>query len=152
MRLNFLYGAILSLLLLASCGQLEKPVLNYIDQVKIRKPGLEKSLVTFNVQCFNPNATRARLRSAQGEAWLDSNYIGHFVVDTSVMIPARANFTIPVKLEVDMKKMLVYSLNGFKNENVYVKVIGKARVSKSLFSKNISIDYAGNQNLQGLVR
>ncbi len=104
------------LFLLSSCGKMEDPVFNHIENFRVSKLGLTTSMMTFDVQCFNPNNTRARLKDADGEAWLDSSYVGHFYVDTIVSIPARSNFTIPVKLDVDMKYLLQYSLFGFKNE------------------------------------
>lgn len=139
-------------LLVSSCGKMEKPVFNYIDNFKIKKPGIKKSLVTFDVQCFNPNNSKARLKEADGEAWLDSNYVGHFYVDSTIAIPAKSNFAIPVKLDMDMKNMLIYSLNGFKNEDVLVKVKGNARVGKSGFYKTIPLSYEGKHNLADLMK
>jgi LEA14-like dessication related protein len=139
-------------LFFSSCGKMEKPVFNYIDNFKIQKPGVKQSLVTLDMQFFNPNNSKAKLKSADGEAWLDSNYVGHFYVDTTIVIPPKSNFTIPVKLNVEMKNMLIYSLGGFKNEDVLVTVKGKAKVSKGLFSKKVSLDYNGKQNLAGLVK
>jgi LEA14-like dessication related protein len=148
----FFPAAISFLVFLSSCGKMEEPVFNYIDNVKLSRPGFNKSLVTFNMQCFNPNNSKAKLKEAEGEAWLDSNYLGHFYVDTMVNIPAKSNFTVPVKLDVDMKKMLVYSLTGFKNEDVLVTVKGKAKVGKGGFYKKIPISYEGKQNLGTLIK
>ena len=68
-----------------------------------------------------------KLKDASGDAWLDSNYVGHFHVDSLIDIPANANFLIPVKLDVDMKYVLQFSLTGFKNEDVLVTVKGTAK-------------------------
>ena len=59
---------------------MEDPVFNSIENVRVSKMGLTTSLMTFDIQYFNPNNTRARLKEAEGEAWLDSNYLGHFHV------------------------------------------------------------------------
>ncbi|HLG40904.1 MAG TPA: LEA type 2 family protein, partial [Chitinophagaceae bacterium] len=142
----FLFVAISFVVFLSSCGKMEEPVFNYIDNVKLTKPGFSKSLVTFDMQCFNPNDSKARLKEAKGEAWLDSSYLGRFYVDTLINIPAKSNFTIPVKLDVDMKQMLFYSLTGFKNEDVLLTVKGNARVGKGGFYKKIPLSYAGKQN------
>jgi hypothetical protein len=139
-------------ILLASCGKMEEPVFNYIDNFKLGTLGLNKSIMTFDVQYFNPNKRGAKLKDAEGEAWLDSTYLGHFRVDTIVDIPATSNFTIPVKLDVDMKYLLKYSLFGFKNEEVLVTVKGKARVGKAGIYKSIPLQYEGRQNLAQLIR
>ena len=151
--MRYLFPATISFLVfLCSCGKMEEPTLNYIDNIKLAKPGFNKSLVTFDMQCFNHNNSRAKLKEEEGEAWLDSNYLGHFYVDTMINIPAKSNFTVPIKLDVDMKKMLVYSLTRFKNEDVLVTVKGNARVGKGGFYKKIPLSYEGKQNLGTLIK
>ena len=125
----------LFVLLLSSCAKLEEPVFNHIDNLKAGTLGLKSSLMTFDMHYYNPNNRKARLKSAEGEAWVDSSYIGHFHIDTTVDIPAKANFILPVKLDVDMKYLLNYSLFGFKNEEVLVRVKGKPRWGKEVFTK-----------------
>ena len=142
----------LFVLLLSSCAKLEEPVFNHIDNLKAGTLGLKSSLMTFDMHYYNPNNRKARLKSAEGEAWMDSSYIGHFHIDTIVDIPAKANFILPVKLDVDMKYLLNYSLFGFRNEEVVVRVKGKARVGKGRFYKNIPVDYEGRQNLKELFK
>lgn len=144
--------SILFLFLLSSCRKIQDPVFNSIENIRVGKLGFGTSLMTFDVHYFNPNNSRASMKEAEGEAWLDSNYIGHFHVDTMVSIPARSNFTVPVKLDVDMKYLLMYSLSGLKNEEVLVTVKGKAKVGKAGIYKNIAINYEGNQNLAQLVK
>lgn len=139
-------------LLLASCKKIKDPVFNRIANVKIGKIGIGSSQVAFDVEYFNPNNKSAKLKEASGEAWLDSNYLGHFHVDSLIDIPANANFMIPVKLDVDMKYMLRYSLTGFKNEDVLVTVKGTAKVGKSGIYKNFPINYEGRQNLAELMK
>jgi LEA14-like dessication related protein len=138
--------------LLTACGKMEEPVFNSIENVRVSKLGTSLSMMTFDMQYFNPNKSRATLKEAEGEAWLDSNYIGHFHVDTIVSIPANSNFTVPVNLDVDMKYLLKYSLLGFRNEEVLVTVKGKAKVGKGWIYKKFPLHYEGKQNLAELIR
>ncbi|MDP4264544.1 MAG: hypothetical protein Q8941_18585 [Bacteroidota bacterium] len=139
------------LFLLASCGKMEEPVFNNIGNVRVNKLGIGQSVVTLDMQYFNPNHSKAKLKEAEGDTWLDSTYIGHFHVDSMVNIPANANFTVPVKLDVDMKYLLKYAASGFKSDQeVLVTVKGRARAGKSGFYKNFPINYEGRQNLSKL--
>jgi LEA14-like dessication related protein len=140
------------LFFLTSCGKMKGPVFNKIENVKVGKLGLGASTITFDMQFFNPNNSRIRLKNAEGEAWLDSNFLGHFHVDTVVNILPNSNFTVPVKLDVDMKYFLSYSLFGFKNEEVMVSVKGKAKAGKGGFYKTIPLTYEGRQNLARLFK
>jgi LEA14-like dessication related protein len=140
------------LFLLASCGKIEDPVFNSIDNIKIIKPGIGTTTMTFDVHYFNPNNSKAKLKEAAGEAWLDSNYVGHFYVDTMINVPAKSDFSIPVKLNVDMKFFLRYSLAGFKNEETLVTIKGKAKVGKGGIYKKISLDHEGRYNLAQMIK
>jgi len=140
------------LFFLVSCGKIQDPVFNRIVNAKVGKLGLSASQMTFDVEYFNPNKKGGKLKEAQGEAWLDSNYLGHFFVDTLIDIPANATFIIPVKLNLDMKYLLKYSLGGFKNEEVLVKVTGTAKAGRGGFYKKFAINYEAKQNLAELVK
>jgi LEA14-like dessication related protein len=118
----------------------------------VDKLGIGTTVMSFDVQYFNPNKSRAKLKEAEGEAWLDSNYVGHFHVDTMVNIPAKSDFTVPVKLDVDMKFFLKYSLTGFRNEEVLVTVNGTAKVGKAGIYKRIPLHYEHKQNLAQLIK
>jgi LEA14-like dessication related protein len=149
---NTIFVILSFFIFLTSCTKWKGPVFNKIENVKVNKLGLGSSLMTFDVQFFNPNNKRITLKNAEGEAWLDSNYLGHFYVDTAVNIPANSNFTVPVKLDVDMKYFLTYSLFGFKNEMVQLSVKGKGKAGKGGLYKEIPLNYEGRHNLAELVR
>ncbi len=89
---------------------------------------------------------RARLKEAQGDAWMDSIFLGHFVVDTAIAIPANSDFVVPVKLNVDMKYMLQLSLVAFGNDEVTITLKGNARVGKAGIYRSYPLDYSGKQN------
>ena len=114
--------------------------------------GIAASSVTLDIRYLNPNNFKGQLKQAEGDAWMDSTYLGHFVVDTTVDIPANSEFLVPVKLAVDMKQMLKHSLTAFMNEEVMLKITGKAKAGKSGFYRNFSLNYLGKQNLGELFK
>ena len=137
---------------LASCGKMKDPVFKGIENVKMNGAGINASSVTLDIRYSNPNNFKGQLKQAEGDAWVDSVYLGHFIVDSTVMIPANSDFLVPVKLAIDMKQMLKHSLTAFLNEEVMLKITGKARAGKSGVYKNFSLNYNGKQNLKELFR
>jgi LEA14-like dessication related protein len=142
----------ITILLLSSCVSMKEPVFNGIGNVQMNKVEKGKSQITLKLNYFNPNKTKARLKNAEGEAWMDSTYIGHFRVDETVDIPANADFIIPVKLEVEMKHILTHSLTAFLNKEVTISLKGKAKVGKGIFYRKVPLQYEGKQNLQELFK
>jgi LEA14-like dessication related protein len=137
---------------LVSCGKMKDPVFKGIENVKMNGLGVQESFVTLDIRYLNPNGFKGRLKSAEGDAWMDSIYLGHFTVDTLVQIPPNSEFLVPVKLMVDMKQMLKHSLTAFLKEDVMLKITGTAKAGKSGFYKNFSLNYSGKQNLSELFK
>ena len=67
---------------------MKDPVFKGIENVKVNEVGMSASTVTLDIRYHNPNNFKGRLKQAEGDAWMDSTYLGHFVVDSSVHIPA----------------------------------------------------------------
>ena len=101
---------------------------------------------------FNPNRSRLKLKSAQGDAWIENNYLGHFTIDSLIHIPANGDFRLPVKLQVDMNKFFKNYLLTFLAKEVTIKVAGRARVGKGFIFINYPIRYEGKQNLEELFK
>lgn len=118
----------------------------------MEKIGFGSSLVNLDMRYFNPNSFSAKLKNAEGDAWIDSSFLGHFIVDSSITVAPKTEFLVPVKLKMDMKSLLIYSLNGFKEKEVLVRIKGKVKAGRSGFFKTIPIDYSGKQNLEELFK
>jgi len=141
-----------STLFLFSCGSVKEPDFKSIENVRISKFGLNESTFSLDLRYFNPNKFRIKLQNAEGDAWIENNFLGHFSMDTLIHIPANGEFSLPVKLQVDMGKIFKNSLVAFLAKEVVVKIEGKARLGKGLVFINYPIRYEGKQNLGELLK
>jgi len=126
---------------------MSEPDFKGIEKVRVGKVGLLQTTINLDAHYFNPNHSKFRLKNASGDVWIDSIFLGHFVVDTLTRIPANSDFRVPVKLAADMPFFLKNDIKAMLNKDVWVKIEGRANVAKSLFSKHIDIHYEGKQNL-----
>lgn len=138
------------IVLFTSCSRMQEPEFIGIENVSMDGLGLKTSAVRLDIRYRNLNKFAGRLTQAEGDAWVDSIYLGHFIVDTIVDIPANSEFLVPVKLAVDMKQMLKHSLTTFRKEDVMLKITGKARAGRSGIYKKFNLNYLGKQNLSRL--
>lgn len=138
--------------LLLSCGQVKEPDFKGIGNVRISKFGLKESALTLDLHYFNPNNMRIKLKSAEGDAWIENNFLGHFTLDTLIHIPANGDFSLPVKLQVDMSKIFKNSVIALLAKETVIKVEGKARVGKGLIYINYPIRYEGKQQLSEMLK
>ena len=137
---------------LFSCGSVKEPDFKSIENVRISKFGLNESTLSLDLRYFNPNKFRVKLQNAEGDAWIENNFLGHFSMDTLIKIPANGEFSLPVKLQVDMGKIFKNSLVAFLAKEVVIKVEGKARLGKGFVFINYPIRYEGKQNLGELLK
>lgn len=136
-----------------SCkNDFKEPVFNGIENVKMNKLDKGKSQLTLHLNCYNPNSKGAKMTGAEGQAWMDSTFLGNFLVDETVEIPANDTFLIPVKLDIEMKHIIRHSLSAFLSDSVLVSVKGKARVGRNGFFKKIPVEYKGKQKMQDLFK
>ena len=138
--------------ILHSCGSVTEPDFKGISNVNISKFGLNESTLSLDLHYFNPNNFRLKLKEAEGDAWIENNFLGHFVMDSLIHIPANGEFRLPVKLQVNKKKIIKNSLVAFLTKEVVIKVEGKARVGKGFVYINYPIKYEGKQNLEKLLK
>ncbi|MEI9942998.1 MAG: hypothetical protein WDN26_02145, partial [Chitinophagaceae bacterium] len=135
-----------------SCKDFKDPVFESIENVKMGEMTLEKPTIKLEMKYFNPNKYSAKLKNAEGDAWMDSSYLGHFTVDTTVAVPANAEFNIPVNLAIDMKTIMKNSLALLINPEVNIRITGTAKAGRNGFYKNFPLHYEGKQNLSKLLR
>ncbi len=131
---------------------MKDPVFKGIENIKLSEFAMDSSMITLDIRYFNPNTFKGTLKDAEGDAWMDSNYLGHFTVDTTVMIGAASEFLVPVKLAVNMKQILKHSFAALLNKEVLLRIKGKAKAGRSGIYRNFSLNYQGKQNLRELFK
>jgi LEA14-like dessication related protein len=146
--------ALTAIVFLASCGNMKKPELVGVEDVKIRldKVAAGQAGVIVYMRFFNPNSFTARLKHAEGEAWIDSSYIGHFVVDSSLKVGPKSDFVVPVNLSMKLKDVALGSLSlyGRKEKEVLIKIIGTVKAGRGGVYKNIPLNYEGKHDMEKL--
>jgi LEA14-like dessication related protein len=144
----------LTLLLVSfgSCRSFKQPELKAIENVKAPSLGFKNTVVTLDLHFYNPNKSRVKFKNASGEAWVDGQKLGNFSVDSSMTIPSKADFWLPVKLEMEMKDALRHAGIFISQEQVYLKIDGRARLGKAGIYVTYPIRYEGKQDLRKLVK
>lgn len=151
-RYFYLFCLIISGLYLPSCNSFKSPDFKRIGNINLDKLGVKESTLSLNLYYFNPNNSKLKLKEVQGDAWMDGNFLGRFFMDSLIHIPAKDSFYLPVKLKVDMGKLLKNSFAAFLSNGVLLKVKGIAKVGKGFVFINYPINYEGKQNIAALLK
>jgi len=152
--LKQLLAAATFLVILSSCGKMKNPEFRGIESVAMSDVKLGTNTILLYLKYYNPNSFKGQLKWAEGDAWVDSSFLGHFIVDTALKVPARQEFIVPVKLNVSMQDMLLVAgpLLSEKKTDIWLRVSGQARAGRSGVYKTVPLKYAGKQSLDALMK
>jgi LEA14-like dessication related protein len=109
--------------------------------------GLDKSRVSMDFVFFNPNSFPVDLKNVDCDVYLDSNYVGKFLLDTAMRIGGASEFTLPASLDVEMKNLLKNSFNVIFSNEVLIGARGTTRVGRGGLFLTIPFQYEGKQKL-----
>lgn len=118
-----------------------------VKNIRVASIGLNTSKVSMDLVYFNPNNYGVNLKNVNCDIYIDSSYLGRFLLDTLMHIPKISEFTLPVKMEVNMKGLLKNSLDIFFNNEVLIRANGTTRVGKGGFYVTIPFNYQGKQKI-----
>ena len=129
MRLFFC--GILFIVLMASCKKPQSFEYRGMQHLKVDSIGLVSSRISLELVYFNPNNFGVNLRNVNCDVYINHNYLGKYLLDTTMHIAKRSEFIIPSFMQVDMKNVFRNALGTFLSSQVLVELKGSTRVGKS---------------------
>lgn len=138
---------ILTFVFLSSCRNVKEPEYRGFYNLAIGGIGKE-SLIHLDLEYFNPNKFGVKVKDVEFDVYLDSELLGHAIMDSVIRIPALNTFQIPVNLKTETRVLLKNSLAILLNKEVLLKVEGSARVGKAGVFVKYPLRYEGKHKLQ----
>jgi len=136
-------AGIFLLLFFISCSTPKAIEYRDFSNFKIEKLGFQNSRVKMDLKYYNPNNFGLQLKQTEVSIFINGTYLGGATQDYQISIPKKANFTIPLAIDLDMKNLLKNSWNSLMNKEVTVKVTGKVKVGKANVFISYPVNYEG---------
>ena len=135
--------ALLSILLFA-CKTKPLEYLSF-DHLKVVKLGFPNSTISLDVTCYNPNKFGLNLTRLESDVYINKEYLGKAILDSSIFVPKRDTFLIPVKMDVKMGGTMTSILqlmnSSADSTTLLIRLEGKARLKKGGIFLNYPIQY-----------
>lgn len=131
--------------LLISCSVPKELEYRDFKNLTIEKMGFSFSAIKMDLIYYNPNNFGLELNRMDLDIFINNNYLGKTSQDYQISIPRREEFSIPIKIDVDMKNLLKNGFTTFLNNEVIIKVTGTIRIGKLSVFKNFVVNYEGKQ-------
>lgn len=131
---------------MTSCREPKALEFREFNNLTVDKLSFSGASLKVNLVYYNPNNLGLQLNRTDLDVYIDSTFLGHSSQDIQISVPKKANFTIPLKVDLDVKNLLKNGLSSFFNRNVSVRVLGSVRVGKAGVYKSFPVDYTTIQN------
>jgi LEA14-like dessication related protein len=131
---------------MSSCREPKDLEFREFKNLNVEEVGFAGAVLTVDLVYYNPNNFGLQLSRTDLDLFVDSNYLGHSSQDIQVAIPRRDIFTVPLKIDLDMKNLLKNGLSSMFKKEILVRLIGKVKVGKAGVYKSFNVDYSTLQN------
>lgn len=145
-----LIPVLVAVVVLFSCKTKPIQYENFQD-LKLIKMGFPVSTVALNVVCYNPNKFGLKITSFASDVYANNEYLGKAVLDSTISVPRRDTFYLPVRMEVKMGSTVnsLLKMMGGQGDsiNVLLKLEGSAKLRKGALGFNYPIKYEERKTL-----
>lgn len=135
------------LLIMTSCREPKDLVFRDFKNISLSDVNFSTAKLTMDLVYYNPNNFSLELNKTDLDIFVNNNFLGKSLQDIQVKIPKRQEFTVPLKVDVDMKNLLKNGLNTLFNKEVSIRFLGKVKVGKAGVMKNFNVDYTTLQEI-----
>ena len=133
------------ILFVTSCRAPKDLEFREFNNLSLDKLGFSASALKVDLVYYNPNNFGMELKRTELDIYVDSIFLGHSSQELQVAIPKKDVFTIPLKVDLDMKNLLKNGLLGLINKEIKVRAVGDVKVGKAGVYKNFKVDYTTTQ-------
>ncbi len=146
------YPVILILLfvvVLSSCQKPKDLVFKDYKNLKIDKLSFAGAALNVDLIYYNPNKFSLQVNRSDLDIFVDSTFLGHSSQNIQVTVPKKADFVLPLKVDLDVKNLLKNGMSGVSslfNKDVKVRFLGSIKLGKMGVYKTFKVDYTTVQN------
>jgi LEA14-like dessication related protein len=136
-----LFLVIAIVLMLNACKKPQGFEYREIKHAELKHLGFSKTIVLIDLAYYNPNSFSLTLKKVDCEVFLNQNYLGKYLLDTTMHIAGKSIFVVPASVEFDMGDFLKRGASILFNKEALIGVKGTTRVGKFGIYRNIPIQY-----------
>jgi LEA14-like dessication related protein len=150
MRIYILFFALA--LGICSCSAPKDLVYKDVQHFGIGKGATGNTVVSMNVELYNPNHYRMKLKRTDLDLFINNNRVGKINLAHKLAIPRLDTFSMPVTLDVDLKQILPNAVQLLLNSEVAVHLVGSVKAGRHGMFITIPVDYTGKQDIRESIK
>lgn len=149
---NSLLIFILVLAGMTGCRQPEAPEYYGFQDLHIGRGEGQQATLGTTLKFYNPNPFSLQLKGAEMDVMLNGRPAGHSVLDSTVLIPKKDTFYVPVTMQLNLQGLLGNALQIFLEKQVTVTLDGRVRLKRGAIPFSRPFHYEGKEDLNALLQ
>lgn len=143
---------VLIIFMAASCTQPQPPDYYGFQNITVARGAAGQTTLATVVKLYNPNPFNLYLKRAEVDVLINGKHAGHSLLDTTVFIPKKDTFFVPVAVDLDMKAIFSNALSLLQSSIVNVTLDGRVKVKKGMMTFNRPFHYESKEDLNALLQ
>lgn len=135
---------------LYSCQSAQPPEFLGLEDVHANNLSLQQSVLAARIKFYNPNGFAIQMKKAELDIFLNNQLADHYLLDSTINIPAKDTFYVPASLRLDLRQVLNTALQSLFNKEVKIRIDGRIKLKRSGFPFSVPVHYEGSQAIDGL--
>jgi LEA14-like dessication related protein len=125
-----------------SCSKPEAPEYLGFRDFSIQNVSMDSALLHTQLAFYNPNAFLMELKRGDVNVYLDDQLANHYVMDSTIYIPKKDTFYVPLNLKISPKLLISSAISMLLNNNkIKVRLEGSIHIKRSGVSFKIPVNY-----------
>jgi len=144
--------AFFAAILVAGCHQPEAPEYYGFQDLRIGTVTGQQTTLSTTLKFYNPNPFSLQLRRAELDVLLNGKPAGHSVLDSTVFIPQKDTFYVPVALQVNLQGLLGNALQLLLDPHVTVTLDGRVHLKRGMIAFSRPFHYETKEDVSALLQ
>jgi LEA14-like dessication related protein len=132
-----------------SCSQPQAPDYLGFRDFSLDNISMDSALLHAQLAFYNPNTFVMELKRGDVNVYLDDKLANHYILDSTINIPKRDTFLVPLNLRVSPKLLIGSAISMLLNNNkIKVRMVGSIRVKRGGIGFTVPINYEVMQQIR----
>jgi LEA14-like dessication related protein len=138
--------------IITSCHQPQAPEYYGFQDLRIGRADGQQPTLGTTLKFYNPNSFGLTLKGAEMDVWLNGKPAGHSVLDSTVQIPKKDTFFVPVTMQLNLQGLLGNALQILMEKQVTVVLDGKVHLKRGAIPFSRPFHYEGKEDINALLQ
>ncbi|HXB91714.1 MAG TPA: LEA type 2 family protein [Puia sp.] len=136
---------------IAGCRQPQAPEYYGFQNLQVSQGAGHSTMLAATIKFYNPNPFSMELKRAEMDVSINGKPAGHSLIDSTILIPRKDTFYVPVSVQLDLRSILSNALQLLLDQQATLSLDGKVKVKRGMMTFNRPFHYDGKQDLKTLL-